>query len=184
MSLPHILLGLLAKPASGYDLQKEIDTSLSHFWSVHLPQIYPALRKLEEDGLVISDIEPSDIGPPRRVYQRTESGLATLVEWLSGGPIMGNERRHYLAQIYFLDAVTDKKITSAFMHDLSAMMAARLEALSAVEKMWREEFGARYPDDLPDDEFFKHLTFDLGKEISKVYVEWAARSLERLSARA
>ena len=183
MSLQHILLGCLSKPASGYDLQKEIDLALSHFWSVQLPQIYPTLRRMEEDGLVKSTIEESKSGPQRRVYKRTGKGKEALVDWLLEGPIFGGERRQYLAQIYFLSETGDQESALAFLKDLRAIMEARYEQLCAIEEMWREEHGAAYPDALPEDGFFRHLTFDLGRDIAKVYVDWSARSVERLKKR-
>ena len=55
MSLPHLLLGLLAEPASGYDLKKSFGQTVGHFWSAELSQIYPALGRLEDDGLLRSE---------------------------------------------------------------------------------------------------------------------------------
>lgn len=183
MSLQNILLGCLSKPASGYDLQKEIDLAFSHFWSVQLPQIYPTLRRMEESGLVVSKMVESTAGPPRRVYKRTAKGKEALVDWLLEGPIFGGERRHYLAQIYFLSETGNLDTALSFLEDLNAIMEARYEQLCAIEDMWREEFGEDYPDNLPVDGFFRHLTFDLGRDIAKIYVDWSTRSIERLRAK-
>ncbi len=183
MSLQNILLGCLAKPASGYDLQKEFDLALSHFWSVQLPQIYPTLRRMEEEGFVTSKMKASKAGPPRRVYKRTAKGKEALVDWLLEGPIFGGERRHYLAQLYFLSEVGDAEKALTFLEDLRSIMEARYEQLCEVETGWREEFGADYPDGFPDEEFYRHLTFDLGINIAKSYADWSARSIARLKAR-
>jgi PadR family transcriptional regulator PadR len=40
--------------------------------------IYPILARLETDGLVISDTEPSRDGPPRRIFSLTNAGRLTL----------------------------------------------------------------------------------------------------------
>lgn len=183
MSLQHILLGCLAQPASGYDLQKEIEGSLSHFWSVHLPQIYPTLRRMETEKLVASKMEKSAAGPARRVYRRTAAGDKALVDWLLEGPMFSSERKQYLAQIYFLDEIGDLDKALTFLEDLQSIMEARLEALSSIELLWREEFGSNYPDNLPTDGFFRHLTFDLGMEVAATYVDWCARSVKRLKKR-
>lgn len=183
MSLQHILLGCLARPASGYDLQKEIEFSLSHFWSVQLPQIYPTLRRMEEEKLVTSKMKAPDAGPARRVYTRTAKGKTALVDWLLEGPIFGGERRHYLAQIYFLSETGDPEKALVFMEDLKSIMDARYEQLATIEEMWKEEFGKDYPDNLPEDAFFRHLTFDLGRDISQTYVHWCDRSVKRLKKR-
>ena len=54
MSLPHILLGMLREPATGYDLGKRFKQSLAHFWHADLAQIYPTLKKLEQQGFLKS----------------------------------------------------------------------------------------------------------------------------------
>jgi len=40
--------------------------------------IYPILARLETDGLVISDTEPSRDGPPRRTFSLTNNGRQIL----------------------------------------------------------------------------------------------------------
>jgi PadR family transcriptional regulator, regulatory protein PadR len=40
--------------------------------------IYPILARLETDGLVISDTEPSRDGPPRRTFSLTNKGRQCL----------------------------------------------------------------------------------------------------------
>ena len=40
--------------------------------------IYPILARLETDGLVISDTEPSRDGPPRRTFSLTNKGRQVL----------------------------------------------------------------------------------------------------------
>ena len=80
MSLRNILLGLLEKPASGYDLKGEFGASLGHFWAAELAQIYPTLKAMEAEGLVRSRAVPSTRGPARKEYRRTKSGERALEE--------------------------------------------------------------------------------------------------------
>lgn len=138
---------------------------------------------MEEEKLVTSAMVESDAGPDRRVYTRTARGKSALVEWLAEGPIIGNERRHFLAQIYFLADADDSHRALSFLQDLHSILEARQEQLAAIETSWRAEFGEDYPDNLSDDEFFRHLTFDLGRSIADVYSQWSARSVDRLKDR-
>lgn len=46
MNLPHILLGMLPEPRSGYDLKQEFSHSLQHFWHARRSQIYPTPKRL------------------------------------------------------------------------------------------------------------------------------------------
>jgi len=42
--------------------------------------IYPILARLETEGLVVSDTEPSRDGPPRRYFRITKLGQKVLIE--------------------------------------------------------------------------------------------------------
>lgn len=81
--LKYILLGFLSyKPMTGYELKSIMDESTMHFWHAYHSQIYTTLRKLEEDGLLISDLEDGDDKLNRRRYTITETGLADVRTWL------------------------------------------------------------------------------------------------------
>lgn len=43
--------------------------------------IYPALGRLQRDGLVAEEREAGNGGPPRKVYRLTDAGRAALLEW-------------------------------------------------------------------------------------------------------
>lgn len=52
----------------------------------HLPDpgvVYRHLRKLEQEGLVLSGFQPGD-GPARRVYEITDEGRRCLGDWVEG----------------------------------------------------------------------------------------------------
>lgn len=79
-----ILLGVLEKakdPMYGYQIAKLIGEEQEDS-AVKQGVLYPALRSLESSGLLSSIVEPSVSGPPRRYYQITETGRASLVRWL------------------------------------------------------------------------------------------------------
>lgn len=82
--LKHILLGFLNyRPMTGYELKSIMDESTMHFWHAYHSQIYTTLRKLEDGGLVISEMEDGDDKLNRRTYTITESGRADLRQWLN-----------------------------------------------------------------------------------------------------
>jgi len=182
LSLKHILLGMLNEPTSGYDVKKCLNDSLQHFWAANLSQIYPQLSKMEAEGLLRSRMSDSDRGPQRRLYRRTAKGTRELKNWLAEGPHMSEERRHFLAQVFFLDALGDGQQARAFMQSLREQMSGKLEALQAAEETWRRR-DSRYPDNLPDDGFYPQLTLILGQRIFSTYVEWCDECLERIQAR-
>jgi PadR family transcriptional regulator PadR len=44
--------------------------------------IYRALSRFEDMGIVSSEFQESDLGPPRKYYQLNEKGLALLAEFI------------------------------------------------------------------------------------------------------
>jgi DNA-binding PadR family transcriptional regulator len=182
MSLPHILLGLLAEPASGYDLKKAFGMSVRHFWSAELSQIYPTLKRMEKQGLLRSEAEVSAKGPNRKVYHRTPAGAEALVEWVSAGPSDGQERLSFVAQVFFLAAVSPEERV-AFLVGLREIFEARVLELEAVERDWRAAEPG-YPDALPDGEFFPHITLRLGLMKYRAIIDWCEECLSRLRSRA
>lgn len=182
MALRDILLGMLARPASGYDLKRHFNQSLRHFWAAELAQIYPTLQKMERDGLLAVTVEPSPQGPERKVYRRRKPGSDQVRSWLQRGPEFRRDRISYLAQVYFLHELHDRTEQRAFLVELRDRMAEQLGELRDVERRWREE-DPRYPDELPDETFFPQLTLQLGLERLAASLRWCEESIARLDRR-
>ena len=82
-STANALLGLLSiKPMSGYDLRHFIPESIGHFWSESYGQIYPTLRKMAEEGLVVKRTETQQGKPDRHIYSLSGAGHERLQHWL------------------------------------------------------------------------------------------------------
>jgi len=182
MALEHVLLGMLRTPASGYDLKAEFAASISHFWAAELSQIYPTLQRLEKRGLLTSKSEPSGRGPRRKVYALTRAGRAELRAWLQQSPKVNVERLEWLAQVWFMDELEDPKRSLAFLGALRSELAFEVAALEKIEQQWRAE-DPRYPDQLPDHEFYPQLTLALGLKKGRARVEWADECIARIKTR-
>ena len=80
------LLSILAQaeePLYGYQIGKLVGAGDDDASTVMVKQgaIYPVLRSLESQGLLSSEREMSDSGPPRKYYQATETGKEALEIW-------------------------------------------------------------------------------------------------------
>jgi PadR family transcriptional regulator AphA len=83
MSLRHALLGLLdVAPMSGYTLLKQFDRSVAYVWQAPHSQIYPELRRMEADGLIVGHAEPRGSHATRRTYSITIAGRDELRRWV------------------------------------------------------------------------------------------------------
>jgi transcriptional regulator len=84
-TLPTLILEALARgPSHGYRIAQQIKERSQGVLDFKEGTLYPALHKLENDGLVES-YEGVEKGRPRRYYRITKAGRATLVsdraEW-------------------------------------------------------------------------------------------------------
>lgn len=106
MSLPHVLLGLLAEaPRTGYDLTRAIRDELAPFFRAELSQIYPALARLRRAGFVVLRVLGPRRGPPRNLYRVTAAGRRELRRWVAEPAPAPRGRDEGLARIAFLEAL-------------------------------------------------------------------------------
>jgi len=83
-SLGYALLGLLQqKPASGYDLRKVFSSTSMKSHSDSPGAIYPALRRLQQKGLIRGSIEEGAGLRRRQLFRLTPKGLAELKVWIT-----------------------------------------------------------------------------------------------------
>lgn len=98
-----VLAALTVAPLTGYALRAAIKSHLGAFWSESFGQIYPALSRLSEAGLI-----ELDEGQGRRassVYRLTPTGRSRLVE-LMREPITSTPPRNgLLLRLFFGDAL-------------------------------------------------------------------------------
>lgn len=106
MSLPHVLLGLLAaEPRTGYDLARSLEADLAPAWRAEFSQIYPALARLRRAGFVLLRVLGPRHGPRRNLYRVTAAGRRELRRWLSEPFQPPRGRDDGLARLAFLDAL-------------------------------------------------------------------------------
>ena len=163
-----VILGLLAiGPRSGYEIKATVDRSTRFFWAASYGQIYPELRRLEEEGLVEGEDAPRG-GRTRRVYRLTSAGRRELEAWLtSRGELMVELRDESLLRLFFADALP------------------REDALQLLEGRRRghEQFLAelRKIDERPgEDPPFVDLVLRWGIAFNEWGAHWCTEQLERL----
>jgi PadR family transcriptional regulator PadR len=82
-----IVLKLLQEqPMYGYMLAQELSKRSNGYFEFKQGTLYPALHKMEQDGLVVGNWDAgTQDGPPRKYYHITEAGRKALVslseEW-------------------------------------------------------------------------------------------------------
>lgn len=129
MSVPHVLLGVLAEgPAHGYDLKRAHDARFPGAKPLAFGQVYAALSRLEGAGLVEVAETGSDGGPERTTYALTAAGREHLVAWLSETEPAGP---------YAADALVRKTVTALRLgRDAAGFLAEQRQVhLAAMKRL-------------------------------------------------
>ena len=80
---PAALAALLAAGGYGYDMRRTILEMSGGVVDVDSGGLYRSLRKLEDEGAVISRWVEDCAGPRRREYELTPTGVALAEQWLA-----------------------------------------------------------------------------------------------------
>jgi len=80
-----LLLLLSDRPMYGYEIIRELERRFSGYWQPKTGTVYPALEKMEENGLVTGQIEFREHGPDRKHYAITTKGMeelrSAMIQW-------------------------------------------------------------------------------------------------------
>lgn len=122
-----ILGMLMAEPMTGYRLREAIAESIGHFWQESFGQLYPTLRELEQQKLVVSD-RKSATGGRRIQYAITDAGRQALRAWLESDPeSFASNRSELLLQLFFGRHAGPGVIRGRLERHRTGLLAARDE---------------------------------------------------------
>jgi DNA-binding PadR family transcriptional regulator len=130
--LGYALLALIHQaPRSGYDLRKLFATTPLMSFSDSPGAIYPALKKLEQAGLIRSAVRKQGLRQ-KRVFRLSPSGLAKLKTWLTR-PIERQDIIRNLDQLLvrfgFMDETVGVEGSAALLRQMESGLAAYLPEL-------------------------------------------------------
>lgn len=131
-SLGYALLGLLQKPSSGYDLRKIFASTSMKTYSDSPGAIYPALGRLEKQGLIRGRIEDGAGLRRRQVFQLTPKGFSELRKWIIQ-PIRQEDlvrgQGEIMLRFAFSETVAGASASLELLRSLSAALEPHLRAL-------------------------------------------------------
>ncbi|HKJ26716.1 MAG TPA: PadR family transcriptional regulator [Anaerolineales bacterium] len=115
MSLDYAILGFLNQaPCSGYDLKKQFDHTIQHFWTADQSQIYRVLARLRKNEMVTQEVIEQKDRPDRKVYHITTKGKEALNEWLHSEVPFPPLRYGPMVQIFFGADLSDEELLEIF----------------------------------------------------------------------
>lgn len=104
MDVRTLCLGVLSMgDASGYEIKKRLEDGFRHFYDASYGSIYPALSRLQQEGLVDCTHEAQSKRPDKKVYNLTPEGRLYLARELSGDLGPDRIRCEFLVAMLFAD---------------------------------------------------------------------------------
>lgn len=100
MSTPHaILIALLEKPSSGYELARRFDRAIGYFWRATHQQIYRELGRMVETGWVAVVDDDEAAATRKKVYRVLRAGRNEVARWVRETPLGVDERNAFLLKL-------------------------------------------------------------------------------------
>jgi DNA-binding PadR family transcriptional regulator len=165
----RVILGMIAfGKRTGYDIKTFVDRTTRYFWAASYGQIYPELRRLEDQGLIRGRPEPSG-GRARTVYELTKAGRAALKGWLAADEAPSYELRDEgMLRLFFSDSLPEQRID--IVRGIREREERDLAHLRSIEPYASEGPLGSY------------LTLQMGIEITESTIRWCEATERRLAA--
>lgn len=173
----YVILGMLSiEPnKSGYDFHKTVVDNFGSFWDESYGQIYPTLKRLVAEGLILPSKSPSGPGKQRQEYALTETGRLCLREWLALPFQNDLPRNDFLLKMFF-GREAAPGVALAHVRELqrrNLRMRATLEGIESTANQQQSPNPHR-PNWM--------LTLGLGIAMTRAALEWGELALTELAA--
>lgn len=169
----YVILGFLAAaPRSGYEIKSLVDVSTRFFWAASYGQIYPELKRLEDEGLVRG--RDDDAGARRRRrHEITPAGRESLHAWLTaGGPLHFELRHEGFLRFFFCDELGGED-RRELLRTIRASHEGAREQLEAIRPHAQEQGD--------EGRSFPLHTLEFGIAYQEFIIDWAERMERRLA---
>ena len=129
MHVKTLCLGVLSHgPASGYEIRKAFeDGPFSYFQEAGFGSIYPALKRLVEQGSVTFEEQPQDSRPDKKVYRITPAGRQALFDAVNGPVGEDKYRSDFLFVLYFARLLGPRHLDRLIGQRIDRLKAALAE---------------------------------------------------------
>ncbi|WDP89231.1 MAG: PadR family transcriptional regulator [Desulfobacter sp.] len=171
MSLKYAILGLLHyEDMHGYRIKEHIEKNFGHMWSVNYGQIYPNLKKLEQEGLVSmgESIQNGRKGPPKKLYSLTDQGKTVFREWLESSPEKSMLLRDPFLMRFVFFGFGDKDRALELLDEQIRSYEDQLVLRRRNQEKWRSK------------DIFVNQVADLGIKMNLMYLEWLKSSRQEI----
>ncbi|MGA3048383.1 MAG: PadR family transcriptional regulator [Terracidiphilus sp.] len=173
----YVILGILAihPHQSGYEIRKTIQQSVGFFWGESFGQIYPTLKRLLAEKLIVPSNSGAAARANRKEYSITPAGHECLQQWLAAPYRDDPPRNEFLLKIFF---ARDAGPGVALAH-VRRFRENHQRILTTLEQL--EPLARAHNSQNPGFPYWM-LTLSLGVAQLRAAVEWSESALAMLSA--
>jgi DNA-binding PadR family transcriptional regulator len=174
-STSYAVLGLLAaRPATSYDLAKQVRRSLAYFWPRAERMLYEEPKRLVEAGYASTSQEQFG-RRTRTVYSITDDGRTALAGWLAVPPVPPSFELEGILKVFFAEDgdLAALRATLATIEDQAEQTLRGLAAMCFETVTDRAEY--------PDRIHINALVMRLAIDIQRLHVQWAHWALEQVA---
>jgi|SRR5580692_3197038 PadR family transcriptional regulator AphA len=175
-SFEHILLGMICmEPSSGYDLKRIFAATPMGVYQPSSGALYPALRRLENKGLIRARTPATpaaDSARLRRVYEATEAGRDAHLSWLRlpvETATVSRDLGLHLMRFVMMEQLAPRAEVLGFLRDLADALAAFTREL---EPHTGSDPGQRHPG----------LAVEHGLAVHRASLRWVEDTMAALTA--
>jgi DNA-binding PadR family transcriptional regulator len=175
----YVVLGILAihPHQSGYEIRKTIQQSVGFFWGESFGQIYPTLKRLLAEKLIVPSSSGAKARASRQEYSITPAGRELLQQWLAVPFRDDPPRDEFLLKLFFSaeagPAVAIEQLTRFQQRHRSLL--ATLEELGALAR--KHDVEQPYPGFA-----YWMMTLNYGIAQLKAGLQWSESTMAALCA--
>jgi DNA-binding PadR family transcriptional regulator len=172
---------LAREPLSGYDIARQLRTTLGFFWQAPHSQIYPELARLEARALVTHTRVEQTERPDKKIYSITPAGRDALARWVVLPPQPAPVRDELVLKTFSV-WLADRPQALALFQDQAHAHAQQLAEYQAFASLMQRECGPALQD--PGSAWFAtYATLQRGIRTEQSAVEWCEWVADQLAPR-
>lgn len=173
-SIHALLLTLLARePLSGYDIKQQIKGRTDFFFKINNNQLYPALAKLEAEGVVeLQAYEQESYRPAKKVYKITAAGIERLKIWVMEPGEPGDWNEFVLKQ--YNSWLVPREELILVLEGKKREHEQILKTYLDKAEAFRKEFGSSASD---HPMFSTIVVIEMGIGFERGYIEWCDKMI-------
>lgn len=178
MSLKHVILTILNRePRTGYDITRQFDDVVGHFWHASHQQVYRELAQMRAAGWVRCRELAQSGKPDKKIYEITSQGQEELLDWLESPLPQPRIKDEFLVRLLSPDLLPAEKSIA----QLDQMIAAFREALTTYDKIEQQLYPPSAHSALTPWERRMFLVLRKGTLMMQARLSWALEARAALT---